>query len=183
MPTGAHYVSHVADTDLSLADWVVLGIVGEGPTHGWPIVRELRGDGALGQIWTVARPVVYRSINTLTTRGYVEAAGEVPGLRGPQRTIVHITTPGRRALRNWLRTPVAHVRDIRTELLIKLALLSRSGLPTHELVDRQLEVLEPIVRGLSEPVEADGFARIVASWRREQTAAVERFLRSPDVRM
>jgi PadR family transcriptional regulator AphA len=173
----------VADSDdLSLADWVVLGIVNEGPTHGWPIVRELRGDGALGQVWTVARPVVYRSITTLTARGYIEAAGAVPGLRGPQRTIVCITAPGRRALRRWLRTPVTHVRDIRTELLVKLALLTRAGLPTRELVERQLEALKPIVRAMSEPAEGDAFARMVAQWRREQTAAVERFLRSPDVR-
>lgn len=174
---------NVADsTDLSLADWVVLGIVGEGPTHGWPIVRELRGDGGIGQIWTVARPVVYRSIATLTARRYLEAVGEVPGLRGPQRTIVRVTARGRRELRDWLARPVTHVRDVRTELLVKLALLSRAGQSTSELVDRQLEAFEPVIRAMSEPVEDDGFARIVGRWRREQTAAVERFLRSADVR-
>ncbi len=169
-------------TDLSLADWVVLGIVAEGPTHGWPIVRELRADGGIGQIWTVARPVVYRSITTLTGRRYIEAAGEVPGLRGPQRTIVHITAAGRREIRRWLATPVTHVRDVRTELLVKLALLSRSGQSTRTLVERQLEVLEPVVRAMAEPVEGDAVARIVGRWRREQTEAVERFLRSDDVR-
>ncbi len=168
--------------DLSLADWVVLGIVNEGPTHGWPIVRELRSDGGIGQIWRVARPVVYRSITTLTARGYLEAAGEVPGLRGPQRTIVCITAEGKRELRRWLATPVRHVRDVRTELLVKLALLMRSGKPTRALVDRQLEAFQPVMRAVAEPVDAEGFARVVGRWRREQSAAVERFLRSPDVR-
>jgi PadR family transcriptional regulator AphA len=125
---------------------------------------------------------VYRSITSLTARGYLEAAGEVPGLRGPQRTIMRITAEGKRALRRWLATPVRHVRDVRTELLVKLALLTRAGLPTTKLVERQLEMLEPVMRSLAEPVETDGLTRIVTRWRREQTAAVERFLRSTDVR-
>ena len=51
--------------ELSLSDWAVLALVTEGPTHGWPVVRELRADGSLGRVWTVARAVVYRSLFTL----------------------------------------------------------------------------------------------------------------------
>jgi len=160
----------------------VLGVVAEGPTHGWPIVRALRADGPIGQVWTVARPVVYRSLTTLTAQGLIEEAGDAPGSRGPQRTMVRITRRGRTALQRWLATPVGHVRDVSSELLVKLALLTRAGLPTTELIQRQVAVLEPMTRAMSERGEAEGFAQILASWRREQTAAVERFLRSPDVR-
>jgi len=171
-----------APADLSLSEWVVLGVVAEGPTHGWPIVRALRADGPIGQVWTVARPVVYRSLTTLTAQGLIEEAGDAPGSRGPQRTMVRITRRGRTALQRWLATPVGHVRDVRSELLVKLALLTRAGLPTTELIERQVAVLEPMTRAMSERGEAEGFAQILASWRREQVAAVERFLRSPDVR-
>ena len=49
-----------------------------------------------------------------------------PGL-GPQRTIYAATPQGRQAAENWLETPVEHVRDIRSHLLLKLALLDRAG--------------------------------------------------------
>jgi DNA-binding PadR family transcriptional regulator len=65
--------------NLSLSDWAVLGVVIEAPTHGWPVVRALRGDGDLGKVWTVARPVVYRSLATLAAAGLIEEYDELPG--------------------------------------------------------------------------------------------------------
>ncbi len=163
--------------ELSLADWTVLGVVAEGPTHGWPVVRELGAGGAIGRVWTVGRPVVYRSLATLTSRGYIEAVGEMPGVRGPQRTIVRATRAGRSALRRWLRTPVAHVRDIRSEFLVKLALLDRRGEPAGDLVDRQLAALAPVFDAVSSRPQGEGFDRVLGRWRREQALAVERFIR------
>jgi DNA-binding PadR family transcriptional regulator len=164
--------------ELSLSDWAVLAIVAEAPTHGWPIVRELRGDGSLGRVWTVSRAVVYRSITTLLARGLIEERGDQPGVQGPQRTILRATRSGRTALRRWLDTPVAHVRDVRTELLLKLAILDRTGRPTHAVVQRQREALEPVIEAMSGRVQGQGFDRVLAQWRREQAGAVDRFLRS-----
>ena len=113
--------------DLSLSEWTVLGIVAEGPTHGWPVVQELAPDGAIGRIWTVSRPLVYRTLATLTASGLVEEHGEVPGARGPRRTIVRVTRTGRAALRWWLDEPVDHVREVRSALLVKLALRDPRG--------------------------------------------------------
>jgi PadR family transcriptional regulator AphA len=163
--------------DLSLADWMVLGVVAEEPTHGWPVVRELSATGSLGRIWTVARPVVYRSLATLEANGLTEHCGDAPGVRGPQRSIVRVTRLGRAALRRWLRTPVTHVRDVRSELLVKLALLDRAGEPNDELVERQISALEPVLRAVSDPPAQNGFDAVLAGWRREQARAVERFLR------
>ena len=164
--------------ELSLADWVVLGVVAEQPTHGWPVVRMLRADGELGRVWTVPRAVVYRSLTTLTERGLLEARGEAEGVRGPQRTIVGATARGRAALRRWLETPVRHVRDVRSELLVKLALLARVGRDPQPLLARQLAVLEPVIRSVSAQPSGAGFDLVLARWRREQALAVERFLRS-----
>src|SRR5262249_44873611 len=41
--------------------------------------------------------------------------------RGPQRTIYAATPAGHEAAAAWLDTPVEHVRDVRSHLLIKLA--------------------------------------------------------------
>jgi len=164
--------------DLSLADWSVLGVVAEGPTHGWPVVQTLKADGPLGRVWTVPRPVVYRSLTTLAHEGLVEECGEAPGERGPQRTIVRVTRKGRSALTRWLATPVMHVRDIRSEFLMKLALSARAGTPTDDLVTRQLDALAPVIAAVSSPPAGDDFDLVLARWRHEQAVAVERFLRA-----
>jgi PadR family transcriptional regulator AphA len=169
-----------ASPDLSLSDWVVLAVVAEGPTHGWPIVRELSPDGSLGRVWTVARAVVYRCLTTLAAAGYVEEIDAPAASRGPDRSVLRVTRGGRAAVRRWLETPVDHVRDVRTELLVKLALLDRAGLPYRTLVDRQIERLGPVIRTVSGPPAGDGFDLVLARWRREQAIAVERFLHALD---
>ncbi|MFN8036896.1 MAG: helix-turn-helix transcriptional regulator [Acidimicrobiia bacterium] len=162
--------------ELSLSDWAVLAVVAQGPTHGWPVVRELRSDGSFGRVWTVPRAAVYRSLTTLTGRGLVEECGESEHSQGPQRVMVRATRTGRAALRRWLATPVDHVRDVRTELLLKLAVSDRAGLPTQDLVRRQLDELAPVLRAVSAPPSEEGFDRTLGRWRREQALAVERFL-------
>jgi len=164
--------------DLSIAEWVVLGLVAENPTHGWPIVRALRADGPIGRVWTVPRPIVYRSLTTLTGAGYIEECDDSSQSRGPQRTIVRVTRRGRAALRRWLDVPVEHVRDVRTEFLVKLALLSRRGQSSRSLVEHQIEHLQPLVHAVSGAADGTGFDLVLARWRREQAVAVDRFLHS-----
>ena len=166
------------DSDLSLTDWAVLGLVAEGETHGWAVVRELAPEGGLGRVWTVRRPLVYRSLATLTARQLIAPRGEVAGSAGPQRTLVGITPRGRRALRRWLATPVDHVRDVRSEFLLKLGFLDRAQRPTADLVARQLDHFAPVFAALGQPPRARGFEAALLRWRREQARAVERFLRS-----
>lgn len=164
--------------ELSLSDWVVLGVVAERPTHGWPVVRELAPDGELGRVWTVSRPLVYRSLATLLAAGFLEECGARAGERGPQRTIVRATRRGRAALRQWLDQPVDHVREVRSQLLVKLALLDRAGRASESLVERQLERLAPVFAAVSGKPGGEGFESVLATWRREQALAVQRFLRS-----
>lgn len=162
----------------TLAEWAVLCVVAEGPTHGWAVVRELAPDGRLGAVWTVPRAVVYRSLTALASADLIEPTGEEPGVRGPSRTIVRATGRGRSAARRWLDAPVAHVRDVRSELLLKLALLERANRSCDGLVARQLEVLAPVFASVRAAGAGDGFSAVHDRWRREQVGAVERFLRS-----
>ena len=100
-----------------------------------------------------------------------------PG-NGPPRTIVRVTRSGRAALRRWLDSPVGHIRDVRTEFLLKLALLDRSGRSHKELAARQLAQLGPVFSALDEPSPEQGFETVLARWKRGQADAVEKFLRS-----
>lgn len=161
----------------SLTELVVLGLVAEKQTHGWALARLLAPEGEVGTVWTVRRALVYRAVRQLTEQGLVREAGEAPGERGPNRTLVAVTPAGRRVLRDWLSEPVAHVRELRTEFLVKLVLLDRIGADRHELVARQRQVLAPIADRLRH--QADGTAGIdavLARWRVESSEAALRFL-------
>jgi DNA-binding PadR family transcriptional regulator len=161
---------------LSLAEWVVLALVAEQPTHGFPIAQLTASHGDLGRIWHVPRPVVYRSLSRLAEAGLVCEDGSEPG-RGPQRTIYAATMTGRAAAGRWLRTPVEHVRDVRSHLLMKLALLHRTGADPTDLLERQREVLAPIARAMAaERPGPDGFEATLLAWRRASAAAAISFL-------
>jgi PadR family transcriptional regulator AphA len=100
-----------------------------------------------------------------------------PSARGPARTIVGITPAGRRALRRWLETPVDHVRDVRSMLLLKLALINRSGGDWTPLVDAQRQRLVPLLSSLEAARhEARGFDRVLVDWRLSSSRATLEFL-------
>jgi PadR family transcriptional regulator AphA len=164
---------------LNLTEWVVLAVAAEGTTHGFDIARELDDGADLGRIWTVRRPLVYRAIDSLVRAGLLAPVGTEESGRGPQRRLLQVSPVGRRAVARWLGEPVAHVRDVRTELLLKLALLHRVRRSPAALLRRQRQVLEPTVVGLREQLEAaEGFDAVLARWRMESAQAVERFLDS-----
>jgi len=133
-----------AGPSLSLAEWTVLALISEAPTHGFAIYRLTAPDGELGRIWHIPRPVIYRAIGRLEEAGLV-APQTVESGRGPQRTIYSATPAGRKVAVDWLDTPVQHVRDVRSQLLIKLALLDRAGIDPSGLLQRQKAILQPIV--------------------------------------
>jgi DNA-binding PadR family transcriptional regulator len=165
-----------ASPPLSLAEWVVLAVIAEQPTHGFPIAQLTASGGELGRIWHIPRPVVYRSLTRLAEAGLICEDGLEPG-RGPQRTIYAITPAGRKAVSAWLRQPVEHVRDVRSHLLLKLALLHRGGADPTDLLLRQREVLAPIAQAIADerPSPTDFEATLVA-WRRASAAAAIAFL-------
>jgi PadR family transcriptional regulator AphA len=162
---------------LSLAEWIVLALIAEQPRHGFAVASLTAPDGAVGQAWHVPRPIVYRAITALTDLGLTVPAGTEQGGRGPQRTVVAATADGDASVRRWLRRPVEHLRDTRSELLVKLALLGRRGWSSGPLITAQRRIftrreaeLRAQRRGTS------GFERLVLTWRRESARAALRFL-------
>lgn len=165
-----------ARSALTLTEWVVLGVIAEQPTHGWAIVRMLRPGGVVGDVWTSSRALVYRAIHLLTEGGLIRSSGATGG-KGPDRTLLAITPEGSASLAAWLNEPVAHVRDLRSELLIKLLLLERRGLDPTVLIRRQLERTRPIAQTLARDVgSATGSGRSIALWRSTAAQAAIRFL-------
>ncbi len=168
-----------APVELSAGEWAALGLVGEGPVHGYDVARALAPDGPLGAVWTVPRPLVYRALQQLERGGLVRPAASVASPQGPNRTVLRITPRGQRALVAWLHEPVEHVRDVRSVLLLKLALLDRRGADPAPLLTAQRTVVDDIVKALrGRRARAEGFDEVLATWRLESARAVLRFLDS-----
>jgi PadR family transcriptional regulator AphA len=161
---------------LSLPEWTVLAMVREGPTHGFAIAQLTATGGELGRIWHIPRPVIYRSIGRLLDLGLLTPQAVESG-RGPQRTLYSVTPPGGAAVAHWLDTPVQHIREVRSHLLLKLALLDRAGGDPTGLLARQKATLEPIADAIkAESPGSAGFDATLLAWRRATTAATMNFL-------
>lgn len=160
---------------MGLPEWTVLAVISEQPTHGFAVAQLTTPDGELGRIWQIPRPVIYRAIRRLAEAGLITPQGTEPG-QGPQRTIYAATGSGHDATASWLDTPVEHVRDIRSHLLLKLALLHRRSTDASSLIRRQRATLEPIARAIGSDSPQDSFDTVLLAWRRANAAAAITFL-------
>ena len=162
---------------LSLADWLVLCLVREEPTYGLILVGLLAREGSLGQVWSVPKAVVYRALQRLETLGLIRTIGEQRTSQGPVRSLHQVTPAGEAAASAWLSTPVQHPRDVRSELLVKLALLDRSGIDSRDLLQAQLARLLPVAAALDDRLhDSTGFEHTLVLWRHEAMTATLRFL-------
>jgi len=166
-----------ARDELTAGEWAALALLSEGPTHGFAIARAMAPEGEVGRIWTVRRPLVYRALETLTGMGLVRAGGTVASSSGPQRTVLHATPAGKRAVTRWLREPVMHVRDPRSLLMLKLLFLTRREADLAPLLTAQREHFAELAEKLTSAADsAEGFDRALALWRLESTTASIRFV-------
>jgi PadR family transcriptional regulator AphA len=165
------------DRSLSLSEWLVLCLVREQPRHGFAIARLLEADGSLGKVWRVPKPVIYRALQRLEQLGLVRTTEQQATSQGPVRSLIDATAAGREAADAWLTRPVSHNREVRSELLVKLALLDRTGTDPQPLLATQREHLAPLADSLRARLgDATGFDRTLALWRYETVSATIRFL-------
>jgi DNA-binding PadR family transcriptional regulator len=163
--------------ELSPAEWASLALLAEQPTHGFAIARALAPGGEVGRVWSCSRPLVYRGLSVLAQLGLIEERGIEQSDRGPRRTVLRPTRAGRREVERWLAEPVAHVRELRSGLMLKLLFLTRRGADSSELLARQQAVLRPLVEGLEAAAgSGDGFDRALYLWRLESARAAVRFI-------
>jgi PadR family transcriptional regulator AphA len=162
---------------LSLSEWLVLCLICEKPTHGQAMASLLGQGGALGRVWRVHKAGVYRAIERLELLSLIQTVGQEPSHQGPIRSLLEATAAGRTAATGWLSRPVEHVRDIRSELLAKLALLDRAGGDPRDLLAAQQAQLVPVAAALDDQLHgATGFDRTLILWRVETVSTAIRFL-------
>jgi hypothetical protein len=97
------------------------------------------------------------------------------GIAGGDRTVLAATRTGRSQLRIWLQTPVAHLRDLRSELLLKLLLAENCGIDVTGMLEQQRAHVDQLGQALAGQVRGNG-RDVVGLWRRESSVAALRFL-------
>jgi DNA-binding PadR family transcriptional regulator len=158
--------------DLSLNEWAVLGTLAIHPRHGYDVAAALGPGTTLGEVWRLTRTKTYRALERLDALDLIEARRIEPGANAPYRTVFGPTRAGRSALTRWLGAPIEHLRDVRSELLLKVLLRDRLGLDRAPLVAAQREAFAPKLEALRTATADDPVAR----WRHHSAAAVAAFL-------
>lgn len=158
---------------LSQAEAVCLAVVATGATHGWAVVRELEPAAELGAVWSLSRQLTYRALEQLMAKGLLTQIGHEPG-RGRGRVLLGLTTAGEVAVKQWLDSPALHIRDVRTETLVKLMLRDRLGLDNGAFLRSQQVALHEVIASLQRPsARGASYAELL---RREHANATKRFL-------
>lgn len=161
----------MAKQDAQLARDVVLALIVQKPRHGWAIHEELAPKGEIGRAWTLSRQLVYRAIDTLESDDLVKRAQPKDG-GGGDKVIISPTAKGKARVKFWLDQPVTHLRDVRTELVVKMMLRERAGLPAKKFLAAQHNAFAPLLQAIeTSPAETP-----VDMWRRESASAVKRYL-------
>ncbi len=168
-------VGRTSEHHLLLGEWACLGILYPAPTHGFAVAARLKPSGDVGRVWSLSRALTYRSLEQLTLRGYIQPVGEEPGIAGGNRTILAATRAGRAQLRKWLAAPVVHLRDLRSELLLKLIIADICDIDITPMLEAQHEHITTMAAAISAQVN-DEPSDVVALWRSESSKAALRFL-------
>lgn len=159
--------------ELLLGEWACLGLLHVQPSHGFALAARMAPEADVGRIWSMSRALTYRAVEQLAARGLIEPVLEEPGLAGGNRTVYSITRAGRTQLRRWLTTPVAHVRDIRGELLLKIHLAGLVGIDLGDMLNEQHHRLCAQRDALTAGIGADD---PVDQWRVQAASAAIAFV-------
>jgi len=155
---------------------VLLGFLMIGPAHPYGLYRLF--DAELGRVWRLGRSHLYAHLSRLAASGMATTRKEGGGRR-PARNVYSITPAGRRAFREWMRTPTRHVRNMRLEFLARLYFHRRLDLPgLDSLVSRQKEILRIHGKALRGEIaeSADTYWRLVLSFRLCEMKALSAWL-------
>lgn len=168
-------VGRTSEQQLLLGEWACLGILYPAPAHGFAIAAHLKPSGDVGRVWSLSRALTYRSLEQLAIRGYIQPVGEEPGIAGGNRTILAATRSGRSQLRKWLAAPVVHLRDLRSELLLKLIIAEHCHIGVTGMLELQHAHISDMAGAINAQIR-DHPSDVVALWRSESSAAALRFL-------
>jgi DNA-binding PadR family transcriptional regulator len=119
------------------ARYTLLGLLLEGPRHGYDLARAFAPATPLGSAVHLGSSHLYGLLAQLERDGLVVGQREDQGIRPPRR-VFQLTDAGRAEVLRWVDEPVARPRDMLLDFPLKLYLAQRldpvraAALITHQ---------------------------------------------------
>ena len=144
---------------LGAADYAILGLLREQPRHGYELAEVFREGGALAAVCGMPLNVLYAQVHRLERARLIAGTAEPAGTRF--RRVLRLTPLGEAAFLSWLDQPVARMREIRQDFLLKLYFSRRDPLhDTLRLLDAQIARCEDY---LAERIDSVNF-HVLGHW-------------------
>jgi DNA-binding PadR family transcriptional regulator len=150
------------------ARFALLGLLIEGPRHGYDLARFFSPGSALADIVHLSPSHLYALLGRLERDGLIVGRREEVGPHPPRR-VHELSEAGREAVLRWLDEPVDHPRDMRIDFPLKLYLARRlDPARAASLVERQRDLFLSYVSRLDRedvPASTDDNAAFIALMR------------------
>lgn len=129
-------------TDLSAAEYAILGLLCRRPLHGYEVARHMASESGLGLICPLGLSNVYFLMGNLERAGLIDVDYRDESAY-PPRTVFRATATGKRAFRAWMKQPVGRLRHVRLDFPLKLYFLWEQGPGAMlDLLEGQIEFCE-----------------------------------------
>ena len=152
-------------------DFILLGLIGQQPTHAYDLYRRLTVSEDLKTVWTFRQSRLYAVLDKIEKNGLITThIDDETSL--PVRKICTLTTEGEQTFEAWLHSPVRHINEIRSDFLGKLYFLDQRSVPEREQVIRDQircckDWLATAEKKLAQYPDPDEYLHMVYSFRIE----------------
>jgi len=128
--------------NLTPTAYAILGLLRERSMHGYEIAQHFKPEADLGQVVPADMSTIYTFLKDLQEHGLIRGERVTVGAR-PPRTVFSLTAEAEPLFLDWLRRPVARIREVRLDFLLKLYFARRFGTAeTRALVNAQISVCQ-----------------------------------------
>ncbi len=127
--------------DIRSIHFIILGILSDGPKHGYQIHKQINDPEGIGVIWKIKITNVYGLLDVLEKKGYIKPSDQVvDDTSYPPKKYFEVTGKGKEVFQTWLSEPVKHGREMRQVFLSKFYFATILGSKNvHQLILDQLE--------------------------------------------
>jgi len=122
-----------------VAEYALLGLLREGPQHGYRLAQAFTPDGRLGIALRLKMSQMYAYLRKLERQGLLVAHEEIDAGSHRARRVFALTPEGERVFDDWLAEPVEATREVRLAFLLKLAFTLDDPAAALALTERQRE--------------------------------------------
>ena len=161
----------VFEMDIRSIHFILLGILSDGPKHGYQIHKCINDPEGIGTIWKIKITNVYSLLDVLEKKTYIKPADQIGDDSSyPPKKYFEMTPKGEEIFTKWLSEPVKHGREMRQVFLSKLYFAARNDPQlAHQLILDQISECNQWLKNSKQPLQDEPYyIQTVKSFRTMQ---------------